>query len=73
MKFSTTIFLLYASVAFAELTTVVVRADNDTLIDREATDIFLDLEKRKSCSEHRLQTDKCQGKLLRRQNSFHNW
>jgi hypothetical protein len=76
MKIITALLALYSSVALAEVTAAFPRnpaSSLNTLGGRDDGDLLQTLEKRKGCSGHRLNSDRCEGKKLFPMNSFHNW
>ena len=79
MKTSSTLFFFFLSpIALATATEpplAITNRDplNTTTQDAYEEDLPPILEKRKACSGNRLQTDVCQGNLIARMNSFHNW
>ena len=67
MKFTNTLILLFATATATALATPL----QDVSADENA--IYHILEKRRSCSGNRLNYEVCQGNLIAKMNSRHNW
>ena len=75
MKIVMGLLVLYSTVALAEVTAAFPRspANSLSIIEDRDDDVLQPLEKRRGCSGHRLNSDRCEGKKLFPMNSFHNW